>query len=159
QRSNIKTILNKIKLGKLCYVTIALKQLLFLKRCGATITVDGHTTKLKRFYFIANMIHRYEGGGFMFCPDATGDNGLINQCVVGDFIKPLVPVALPKAFKGEHYSIKGITKSSGTDITIETTKPVWIHTDGEVHKKSSHIKVSISPAKLRLICPDESGNP
>ena len=102
--SHFKNTLNRLGLGKLTYLTIALKQLILTKRGNCTITLDGKEPfELKSFLFIATMIHRFEGGGFMFCPDADAQDGRFNLCAVGPIAKLRILFALPSALKGQHY--------------------------------------------------------
>lgn len=44
------------------------------------------------------MIHRFEGGGFKFCPTADCTDGRFELCVAGDVPKPVILLALPTAF-------------------------------------------------------------
>lgn len=54
------------------------------------------------------MIHRFEGGGFKFCPTADCTDGRFELCVAGDVPKPVILLALPTAFFGKHYMVPGI---------------------------------------------------
>lgn len=152
--SKMKNVLNKLGLGKLTYLGIALKQLFAAKAVsGKLIPDDNAPIDIGNILFTACMLHRYEGGGFMFCPDADAEDGLLNLCAVGDLPKALVLFALPTAFKGKHYRFKGITPYTAKKVTIETSSPLWVHTDGEVTRKSSRITVSCEQHALRIIRP------
>jgi len=97
------------------------------------------------------MNHKYEGGGFKFCPDADFADGIFNICAIGD-ISPMTFIkALPLAMKGEHFSVKGIDPYSAKRIHIETDIPLWVHTDGEVVTKASSITISPEEEQLRII--------
>ena len=81
--SPMKDALNKFGLGKLTYLGIGLKQMLTLQYCRASIRLDGREIiKAGKLLFAAGMIHRYEGGGFCFCPKADDQDGLLDLCVV-----------------------------------------------------------------------------
>lgn len=152
--SKMKNTLNKLGLGKLTYLGIALKQLFAAKAVsGKLILDDGAPIDIGSILFTACMLHRFEGGGFMFCPEADADDGLLNLCAVGDLSKALVLFALPTAFKGKHYRFKGITPYTAKKVTIETSSPLWIHTDGEVTRKSSRITVTCEQHAIRIIRP------
>lgn len=152
--SKIKNVLNKLGLGKLTYLGIALKQLFAAKAVSGKLILDDNAPiDIGSILFTACMLHRYEGGGFMFCPDADAGDGLLNLCAVGDLSKALVLFALPTAFKGKHYRFKGITPYTAEKVTIETSSPLWVHTDGEVTRKSSRITVSCERHALRIIRP------
>ncbi len=109
-RSDMKGFLNKIGLGKLTYLGIALKQLFASKAISCQIRLDdGEPISIEKILFVAFMNHMYEGGGFKFAPQADYRDGLLDLCVVGDLSKALILVALPTAFLGKHYMFRGIT--------------------------------------------------
>ena len=154
QRSRIKTVMNKLGLGKLTYLGIALKQLFATKAISGRLTLDdGDPIDIGRMLFVAGMNHRFEGGGFMFCPDADDSDGLLDLCAAGDLPKLKVLFALPTAFKGKHYRFKGITPYRARRFTLETDTPLWAHTDGEVGRKAGRITVSCEHHAVRIITP------
>ena len=101
--------------------------------------------------FVACMLLRFEGGGFMFAPNAKTDDGILNMCAVGDLSRLFILLALPTAFKGKHYRFKGITPYEARSLTIETTLPLWVHTDGEVSRQSDHITVTCEKHAIQFI--------
>ncbi len=150
--SNIKDLLNKLKLGKLTYLGIALKQLIAAKPIACDLYLDGkEPVHTNRFLFIASMIHKYEGGGFKFCPDADPADGLLDLCFVGNIPKPLILLALPTAFFGKHYVFPHIFHYNAQKVEIKTSAPLWVHTDGEVYFKSDHIYLSCEKQKLKFL--------
>lgn len=150
--SGIKRIMNRLGLGKLTYLGIALKQLFAAKAVsGKLIFDDGKTADIGNMLFTACMIHRFEGGGFMFAPDADSGDGILDMCAVGDLSKLFILFALPTAFYGKHYRFDGISAYKAGKLTIQTTMPLWIHTDGEVTRKSSQICVVCEKAAIRMI--------
>lgn len=150
--SKIKDTLNKIGLGKLTYLGIALRQLFAAKAVSCRLSLNGHSPiDIHRVLFVTGMIHRYEGGGFKFCPDADDSDGLLNLCAVGDLPKLLVLFALPTAFFGKHYFVKGITPYSAASVRIETSSPLWVHTDGEVSRKSASFTINCIPDAIYVI--------
>ena len=88
----------------------------------------------------------------MFAPDASDSDGLLNLCAVGNLPKLLILFALPTAFYGKHYMFRGIIPYQSGNLTIETSLPLWVHTDGEVTRKSNHISVSCEKEAIRIIC-------
>lgn len=149
--SKIKKVFNKIGLGKLTYLGIALKQLFATKAISCDIYLDDkEPIHLKKFLFIAMMNHRYEGGGFKFCPDAKSGDGLLDLCVVGNLPKLLILFALPTAFFGKHYIFPKIDAYKASTVRIVTSTPLWVHTDGEVIEKNSEITVSCAPGRINL---------
>ena len=150
--SKFKNTLNKIGLGKLTYLTIALKQLIKARKVTCTTTLDHQEPiVLPKFLFVASMLHQYEGGGFKFCPDANYSDGPIDVCAVGNIPKWLVLLALPTAFFGKHYIFKGIDHYTAHKIHLETSAPLWVHTDGEVTRKSNSITISCEKEKIQFL--------
>ena len=150
--SPIKKLCNKIGLGKLTYLGIALKQLLTAPKtsCKLWLDDDEQPMELSKFVFIASMNHRFEGGGFMFCPNAEHTDGLLDLCVVGDVSKFKILCALPFAFKGQHYRFKGVEAKRAKKIHIQTASPLWVHTDGEAKTQATGISLSILDEKLKM---------
>lgn len=148
----VKGILNKMGLGKLTYLAIALKHLLAKTGVSVSYTIDSQdTVKLSHFLFIAVMQSKYEGGGFMFCPDADCTDGKLDLCVVSVNSRAKVLLGIPLAFKGKHTIIKGINCERATKVRIRATGELWVHTDGEVHRKSRDFTVETLPDKLMLL--------
>lgn len=150
--SGLKKVLNRIGLGKLIYVAIALKQLIMTKRGNCTITLDEQEPfELKDFLFIASMIHRYEGGGFMFCPKADHTDGSLDICAVGPIAKPVILMALPSALKGQHYKFPHIYPYRTSRIRIDADRDFWVQTDGEVATKSKSVTIRCLQNRIQLL--------
>ena len=151
-RSKFKNILNKMKLGKLTYLGIALKQLVQSEMIDGKITLDdGKELIVKRLFLAATMVHHYQGGGFNFCPDAKDNDGLLDMCVASDANKLRVLRILPTAYEGKHVRFKEITMLRGKKITIEVDKPMWVQTDGEVKTQACKITLSDLGEKVHFI--------
>lgn len=151
-RSRIKRAMNRLGLGKLTYLGIALRQLFASKASSATLRINGgDPVSIGNMLFAACMLHRYEGGGFMFAPEASADDGILNICAVGDLSRLFILFALPTAFKGKHYKFKGITPYKAETVTIETSAPLWVHTDGEVARQSSSICVTCEKQAIHIL--------
>ncbi len=151
--SRLKKILNKIGLGKLIYLAIALKQIITAKKVACNIYLDNSTEPVhyKKFLFAAGMVHQYEGGGFKFCPDAVTNDGLLDICTVGSLPKLVILLALPTAFWGKHYIFPGIDSYRCQTLTIETSAPLWVHTDGESEQQSRSVTMTCYKEKLHLL--------
>ena len=150
--SPMKKSLNKIGLGKLVYLCIALKNLFTTNGYNCHITLDDEIhIELPEFMFAVCMMHKYEGGGFMFCPDADYTDGIIDVCTCADIGRLSILFALPSALKGKHFRYNGINKFRAKKVHIETSLPCWVHTDGEVTMKSSSITITCNKEALKLL--------
>ena len=150
--SPIKKALNKVNLGKMTYGAIAVRQLVSAPKVHARIEVDGtYTYEPERMMFAALMNTPYEGGGYMFAPDASVTDGYLNLCLIGDIPKPLALGCFPLAAMGKVYGINGVSHCPGKHFEIRTDVPLWIHTDGEVAVKSDAVTIDCLPSRLSLI--------
>lgn len=150
--SKIKPFLNKLHLGKLTYVIIALQMLAAAQKTSCKVILDDDITiEIKNLYFIATMVHRYEGGGFMFCPEAKYDDGILDLCVAGDISKLKVLRILPTAYKGNHIKFKGIKTYKAKKIKIIAERPLAIHADGEYAGVQAEVTIDICNSKIRMI--------
>ena len=152
-RSSFKKVLNRIKLGKLAYLTIAVKQLFAAKSASCEITLDDNPEfTINKYLFSASMLHSYEGGGFKFCPNAKSDDGIINICTASTKINnPFLLFVIPTAFFVKHYLFPGITPYKARTIHIKASAPLWIHTDGEVLRKDDELTICCERRSLTFI--------
>lgn len=152
--SRLKKILNKIGLGKLIYLAIAIKLIITAKKVAADIYFDDSEEPVhyRKFLFAAGMVHKFEGGGFKFCPEADYKDGLLDVCVVGNLPKIVMLLALPTAFAGKHLIIPGIDSYRCKTMRVEVSMPLWVHTDGEVEKPVKMASMTCHFQKLRTLC-------
>ncbi|SCY45341.1 diacylglycerol/lipid kinase family protein [Butyrivibrio sp. INlla14] len=150
--SGTKNFLNKIGLGKLTYGSIAVRQLLGVEKVPCDITLnDTEVIHLKRFIFIAAMIHHCEGGGFNFAPKADLSDGKFDLVYAGNMPVYRMFYALPFSFTGHYFWIKGIGHHVVKKVNVKTDKPMWVHTDGEVSVKSDNITWECLEKKLNMM--------
>lgn len=150
--SRIKNFLNHLHLGKLTYAGIALRQLCREKASSCRIYLDQlPAIELPRFHFIATMIHKYEGGGFQFCPDADYTDGLLDICVIGDISRLKILVMLPTGFSGNHLRFKGVKSYRAREVRIVTDVSLPVHTDGESCGYQKEIRMSCKNEQLHML--------
>ncbi|MBQ9990006.1 MAG: diacylglycerol kinase family lipid kinase [Lachnospiraceae bacterium] len=150
--SGLKEKLNKIGLGKLSYLGIALKGLIQARFVNGSLSLDGkEPIPVKGLIFMVGMIHRYEGGGFMFCPAAIADDGMLDFCLAAGISKPRILRVLPTAFKGRHLGHRGVESYRAREALLKTELPLWVHTDGEVEARARAIHLSVCESKLHMI--------
>ncbi|MGI6007791.1 MAG: diacylglycerol/lipid kinase family protein [Ruminococcus sp.] len=150
--SPLKNFLNKIKLGKLTYTIIALRQLLFFRPFTLQIITDGQKkATFKKVYFAAAMNLKYEGGGFQFCPDAEPDDGYLDLFLVHNLPKPKILLLLPTAFWGKHTRFKGIRLLRCRRALLLSDRELPVHIDGESAGFSSSVLMTASSEQLNVI--------
>lgn len=150
--SRLKLFLNRLSLGKLCYVGIALKSLFFQTPKAMSVILDNQRTlSFEKVYFAAFMNQRYEGGGFMFCPKANPDDDLLDLIIVERLPKLKILLLLPTAFWGKHTYFSGIHTYQCKSADIKSEIPLPIHTDGEPILSQCRANVSLETTKIRFI--------
>ena len=152
--SKLKNMLNKVRLGKLIYLAIALKQIITAEKVAVNLYLDDNEEPIhyRKFLFAAGMVHKFEGGGFKFCPNADHTDGLLDFCVVGGLSKIIIILALPTAFFGKHLIFPHIDSYRCKTMRIETSTPLWVHTDGEVEDPAKVVTMTCHSRKLHMLC-------
>ena len=149
-RSRLKQVLNRIGLGKLVYLLIALKQLIRARSIDAKLYLsDGTEIAIQKLLFLAGMNHRYEGGGFMFSPAADDHDGIVDICCASNATKIKILRVLPTAYKGNHLRFPELNAYHVSSYEVKTDEPLWIHTDGESLVMTDYIKVSCKKGVLQ----------
>lgn len=150
----LKKAFNRLRLGKLIYLFVALKQLVFISPGQMTVTLDGKNSfSYDRVYFTAVMNQKYEGGGFKFCPDARPDDQFLDVILAEGIGKLKLLFCLPTAFFGRHTGIRGIHIYRCKKIHIHSEQPLPIHIDGESGGIHRDLTVSIEKKPLKIILP------
>lgn len=150
--SPLKAFLNRIKLGKLTYVCVAFHRLVVTSPCDYTITLDDAAPICyKKAYFVACMNNPYEGGGVKFGPGAKNDDGMLDLCIASGISKIKALMLFPMAFLGIHDRFRGVEIRRCRKATIETEKPLPIHTDGEPVFLQKKICVRCAEHQLNVI--------
>ncbi len=151
--TRLKYILNRIGLGKLTYLLIALKQLFGAKWIDAKLYLEDSDNPLpiRKLLFLAAMNHRFEGGGFMFAPTANDHDGILDLCCASNAAKLKVLRILPTAYKGNHLRFPEVADYHVKSYSLKTNAPMWLHADGESLAMTKHIRVSCQKKLLHFI--------
>lgn len=150
--SPLKNVLNKIGLGKLTYGGIAIAEIFGNKSNACEIYLDdAPVIKHSKFLFIVGMVHRYEGGGLMFCPHADFKDGLLDVCAVHEASALAYISALPAAKKGQHIRRKFVSEHRCKSLRIKIGEPRCLHTDGEVLGHVAEVEMHCLKERLQLV--------
>lgn len=150
--SKFKNFFNRFNQGKLTYGAIALRELATIPSCKARIVLDDQQViHINKLIFAACMNTPYEGGGFKFAPDASAENGCLNLAAIGDLNLPQMLPKFPAAYLGKYYQFKGVHHGPFHKMQIKLDQPLWVHTDGEVTRKSSEVSVKCLPRVLKML--------
>lgn len=150
--SPLKKAMNKIHLGKLTYVLIALKLLILYKACPVSVRIDKkETASLSKFFFITGMNMPYEGGGVKFCPKADFQDSLLDICMIGNLSKLKILALFPTAFVGKHERFQGVTLTKCKRIDISSKSPLPVHCDGESLGVADHLTLQSAGKQINVI--------
>ena len=150
--SPLKKAMNKIHLGKLTYVLIALKLLILYKACPVSVRIDKkETASLSKFFFITGMNMPYEGGGVKFCPKADFQDSLLDICMIGNLSKLKILALFPTAFVGKHGRFQGVTLTKCKRIDISSKSPLPVHCDGESLGVADHLTLQSAGKQINVI--------
>lgn len=150
--SKIKKFLNNLGLGKLTYAGIALRKIIHAPKSSLEITIDeSKTFEIPSFFLIGAFIHRFEGGGMMFAPNADPTDGFFDICLAKNLTTGKTLRILPYIFSGKHIRFPEIEIFRCKTIEFKTSRYLWIHTDGEVSYEAKHVRLTSLPKKLNLL--------
>ena len=150
--SKLKKVLNRIGLGKLTYLVIALQRIISDSPTKVEMTLaDGTHKVFEKVFFITVMNTPYEGGGFKFCPDAVLDDGKLNILVTDNISRLRFLILLPLALKGKHIGHKGMYSYQAEKATFVCERPMMLHADGEPFFLRRNIIMEVLGKKLKII--------
>lgn len=150
--SRIKEALNRMHLGKLTYVIIAVRQLFFSEVVEMEIRVDGMTDRhYDKVLFAVAMNLPYEGGGCMFAPGASCEDGRLDLMVVDGISPWKVLLLLPLALKGKHTGFSEIHMNRGQRIQVIAKKAKAVHLDGESGGYQRKLVWGLEKERLQLL--------
>lgn len=150
--SPLKSVLNKLHLGKLIYIAVAIRLIFSFRKFDTEMELDGERIlKWPHTLLCVGMEHRYEGGGFMFCPDADDTDGLLDICVGNPSHTAAFFRIFPSAYKGRHVSFDCVHMEKAGRVHIRTDQPAWVQTDGEPVCRSSEIRLGTAEDQLRFL--------
>ncbi len=151
--SPAKAALNKVHLGKLIYIAEASRLILTTPMLPYRVRYSDDTRlRYSKTLFVVCMNQRFEGGGFMFCPDASDRDGKLDLCIAAGLRNRLSFFYIfPTIYGGHHRRFPVIHTARSGSVSIKTPLPMWVHTDGEVSCRSTHIDVSTLQEVLHLM--------
>ena len=131
EQSKLKKVLNKVKLGKLVYILIGIKEIFGAGLTDMDITIDGTTTPYKNVFFIATMNQPFEGGGVAMTPNASDCDGQLDFLIFNGVSKLKALCTIPLLYVKKHAGKPGVTLLTGKEISVTSSGGRIIHYDGE----------------------------
>ena len=151
-RLRFKSVFNRLGLGKFTYTGVAVKLLVTSSCDKLKIRLDGKEIhRFRKVLFLCGLKGNYEGGGFMFAPEARVDDEYLHICIAAGI--PIFKrfLLLPKALKGKHVGAPGVYMYRCKKIEILSSRPKLIHGDGEVNGPVTKVTASLEPAAVPMI--------
>lgn len=72
----------KLFKGRAAYLQAGIKEMIAARPVKGYLLLDGvKKVEFNYLYFVSAHIHPFEGGGFLFAPDAVWDDGVLSLCV------------------------------------------------------------------------------
>ena len=140
-RSRLKRLLNHVGLGKLVYVMIGIKQIFTRMNAGATLYMDDREPlEVPNLFFAVSMIHKMEGGGVPFCPQADATDGMLDICLVKQMSKLKLLLAVAMVYIKQHYRFRDITPYRCKKLCVKLKEPQWFHMDGDTSVKITELE-------------------
>lgn len=150
--SGLRRILSCLRLGKLSYVFVGMRQFFQCRPSKGYIILDGvRKVEFNHILFVSCHIHPSEGGGFFFAPKADGRDGQMNVCVFSHRMRfRLIPVLISAAL-GRHRKGKGLRNYTCREAKIHTEVPLPVHVDGEFCGAQTDIQAECIRQKIRMM--------
>lgn len=150
--SPVKKILNRMGLGKLTYIFIAVKQFLLCTPSEMELTLDsGRSYHFSKAYYAAVMNQPYEGGGILMCPNASFKDHALDLCVVADISKLRFLLVLIAAVLGRHSQLKGVYLLHCSHVDLRSNASLAVHRDGESNGLQTGFLAGIEEKPLKVL--------
>ena len=131
ERSKLKKVLNKVKLGKLVYLLIGVKEIFAAKLTDMIITIDGKRKQYKNVFFIATMNQPFEGGGVAMTPNASDSDGILNFLIFSGVSRLKALFTIPLLYVQKHAGKPGVTLLTGKTVSVTSSAARILHYDGD----------------------------
>jgi diacylglycerol kinase (ATP) len=149
-QSRMKSLLNKLSLGRLVYVYVLLKKL-FTYHCSTiSIMIDGKKHIFEHTWFVTVSNQPYYGGGMKIAPLAIPDDGLLDITVVHHLSKVKLLFVFISVFWGKHIYFKEVEMLKGKSMSIQSSSNLFVHADGEFIGYTP-LNIQIQPNSLRVL--------
>ncbi|MBR5228746.1 MAG: diacylglycerol kinase family lipid kinase [Firmicutes bacterium] len=150
--SKLKSVLNKLHLGKLTYIIMTVKTLFTMDTVEAKVSFDGARERIySKKIFVAGMNFKTEGGGVPMTPAADAADGLLSFCMAYGIPKWRTFFVLPFLALGKHQGFKGVKITNCRFSEFKFSKPVVLHTDGEYLGESDEVIFECVPGILKIM--------
>lgn len=165
--SKIKKVLNRLHLGNLTYLILAVQTLFTMKTAKASAEYEGieqcelndgyieiRDTKNKcydKMIFSAAMNFVTEGGGIPMAPKANPRDGRLSMCIAHGISKWRTFFVLPFLVLGKHEKFKCFNITNFKKCKLHMDKPIVLHADGEYCGDVTDVHFECAAKKLKIM--------
>jgi YegS/Rv2252/BmrU family lipid kinase len=123
----------------------------YLQICWSDI--HGRTERIDQESLMLSLGNsRRTGGGFYVTPDAVMDDGELDLVVARGLTSLQILPLLPQVMMGAHRNHPAVRMARCSAISIVSSRPIPLHTDGEVITESARaLSVTMEPKRLQVI--------
>ncbi|MCD8330831.1 MAG: hypothetical protein LUC27_09230 [Lachnospiraceae bacterium] len=151
--SPLKTLCNRLHLGKAAYLILGIRQIFRYKKASVTLTLDdGKTETYENVAFLSFHNLPYEGGGFPFAPRANARDGKLELCLITAKSRLAFTLTLAVSLLGGKHALLPNTRIvSCREAHVCSDIPLPFHTDGEVTLQVPEFSVRCLAKKIPLL--------
>lgn len=137
--------------GSSKYVVAGLQSLIKSKPYTTTIQINDDVYTFDTLMtVIAN--GKWEGGRYFISPESVNNDGLFEIIIINNVTKIRLAAEFIRLSLGYRLSDDMYTLLDARKAIINTSKPVFVHADGEVEPSNHLFEVEIGIKKLSVIC-------
>jgi len=135
--------------NKLLYFWNILTSLFGYKHFHAAVTVDGNLLECDIFSMNVG-ICQFNGGGMKQVPTAIPDDGIFDLTIIKKIGKFEILRSLPVLYNGKINSHPKVITLNGKKIQINSTKTIFLETDGE-NLGHTPFEFEIIPRSVKIV--------
>jgi diacylglycerol kinase (ATP) len=149
-QSKWKGLMNRFSLGQLVYVIILLKHLFSYKCTTIELLIDGKKYTFPDTWFVTVSNQPFYGGGMKISPHATAKDGKLNITIVHKLSRLKLLLVFLSVFWGKHLMFKEVNTFLAQKISIYSTEPIYVHSDGE-HIGLTPLQVTVHHEPISIL--------
>ncbi|WP_129672875.1 diacylglycerol kinase family protein [Candidatus Chloroploca sp. Khr17] len=133
------------------YIVASMRALATYRPGVMSVRYDGKEFR-RKLYFATIGNGRFQGGGFLMTPSGVIDDGLLDLCAVQSLRFDQVIRYYPKLIEGTHVSLRVVTTAQARSLSIASSRPFPVATDGEVvATDASAVHIEVMPGAIKLL--------
>ncbi len=118
--------------GFMIYLVAVLQTILFNHDAPRMHVVTDHEKWEKDILMLVLCNGGREGGGFQVCPQANPTDGILHYAAIERVSRLMMLRLVPEVMNGTHGRFKPVKMEQFKKIDIQSDRPLYIHTDGEI---------------------------